>query len=98
MNFRDSFERIMELGEAITRHAFLVQCRPACAEPIPPAPEEAALQVHLQNLNFNTLYAAIVALEIGRGVLHPADFMTAYLAAGSAFPLHFQAVERLLKD
>jgi hypothetical protein len=98
MKIPNSIDLILDYGETLFRHSMLSSSRPAGAAPVPPPPEEAALETHLKSLGFDELYAAIVALEIGRGVLHPRNFMTAYLAVSGTFPLHFQAVERLLKD
>ena len=84
-------DRILDLGEACFRKYFRT------ADPAP-ATETAALEAHLRSLSFGYLYLTIVAVEIGRGVLHVSSWFQAYLAASGAFPKHYEAVERLMKD
>ena len=56
------------------------------------------LKAHLRSLSFGHLYMSIVAVEIGKGVLHPLSYFSAYLAVSGLYPKHCQAVERLMND
>jgi hypothetical protein len=96
----EPIDRILELSEAIQRHHFWGRNRKeeTAGGKMAPPPEVAQLRAHLTSLSPAALYFAIVALEIGRGVLNAESFMPAYLAAAGAFHRHDSAVERLMKD
>jgi len=100
MRIPKSIDRILELGEAIYRHDFWARnSKPEKnGKKAAPPPELKELERYLKSLPFSTLYFVITAIEVGRELVHPLMFLTTYVAAAGAFPLHYQAIERVLKD